>query len=384
MNRLTEELDSPNRRFGTGWISGVLGLILAVIGLGTVLCFCFPQLLTVADAREYYNTGLIRLALHAVLVVAFLLGVTSVVLRKQKTLGFGTVILVLIASLLGGSQASTSLNVQSDIYFGLDFFLLNLIFLGGVFIPFERVFKKVDQDILRYEWREDLLYFFVSTLFVQGLTYMSLSPSLTILAKTTWATGIRDAIASQPVLLQFLEIMFLTDLVQYWVHRVFHQQRWLWGFHAVHHSAQAMDWLAGSRMHVLEVIVLRAFTTLPMYVMGFGEPALYAYLFFVYILSVFIHSNVRIPFGFLQYVIATPRFHHWHHGVEKEAIDVNFAIHFPVIDMVFGTFHMPEDRWPDGYGISGHPVPKGFFRQFLYPFVREKPSGESAEQDGDE
>ena len=166
--------------------------------------------------------------------------------------------------------------------------------------------------------------------------------------------------------------MFLTDLAQYWFHRTFHKIPALWKFHAVHHSAQAMDWLAGSRMHVIEVILMRSFTTLPMYVMGFAEAPLYAYVFFVYLLSVFIHANIRIPFGFLQYFIATPRFHHWHHGIEEEAIDKNFAIHFPVIDMVFGTFHMPGDRWPEGYGIGGHPVPKGFWNQLRYPFRSDK------------
>ncbi len=374
MKRITDELDSPKKQFGTGWISGTLGLFLAVLGFATVLCFCFPQILTVDQARDFYanNIGWIRILLHVVLIAAFLLGITNVILRDQKTLGFVTLLLVLSASLMGGSKASSVLDGSSDLYLGLDFFMLNLILLGAIFIPIERLLKKVDQPILRYEWREDLFYFFVSTLFVQTLTYLSLNPSLTVLAATEWASGIRSAIASQPLWLQFLEIMFLTDLVQYWVHRVFHQIPWLWRFHAVHHSAQAMDWLAGSRMHIAEVILLRAFTTLPMYVMGFAEGPLYAYIFFVYLLSVFIHSNIRIPFGWMRYIIATPRFHHWHHGVEKEAIDVNFAIHFPVIDMVFGTFHLPGNRWPDGYGIHGHPVPKGFWRQFLYPFVRDK------------
>ena len=374
MNRITSELDSSDKKFGSGWISGTIGFFLAVLGLATVLCFCFPQILTVEEARTFYSDNLawIRVVVHLVLIVAFLLGMTSIILRNQKTLGFTTLLLVLIASLLGGSRASRAIEGSSDMYFGLDFFMLNLILLGAIFIPIERLLKKVDQPILRYEWREDLFYFFVSTLFVQTLTYLSLNPSLTVLAATEWANEIRSAIASQPLWLQFLEIMFLTDLVQYWVHRVFHQIPWLWRFHAVHHSAQAMDWLAGSRMHLFEVIFLRATTTLPMYVMGFAEGPLYAYIFFVYLLSVFIHSNIRIPFGWLRYVIATPRFHHWHHGVEREAIDVNFAIHFPVIDMVFGTFHLPEKRWPDGYGIHGHPVPKGFWRQFLYPFVRDK------------
>ena len=162
--------------------------------------------------------------------------------------------------------------------------------------------------------------------------------------------------------------MFLTDFVQYWFHRTFHKIPWLWNFHAVHHSAQAMDWLAGSRMHVVEVLLMRATTTLPMYVMGFAAGPLYAYIFFVYLLSVFIHANLRINFGIMNCIIATPRFHHWHHGIEEEAIDVNFAIHFPVIDMMFGTFHMPGSRWPEGYGVGGHPVPKGFIKQFFYPF----------------
>ena len=374
MKSVLREVDSENRSFGSGWLSGFLGLALAIAGLATVLCFWYPQWLTVQDAREFYTNHeqTIRVALSLVLIIAFLLGMISTILRQQKVLGFTTVTLVLIATLMGGSRATAKHELTSDVYLGLDFFLLNLIFLGMLFIPIERLLKRVDQPILRYEWREDLLYFFISTLFVQALTYLSLAPSLATLAATEWAASIRQTIAGQPFIVQFLEVMFLTDLAQYWFHRTFHKIPALWKFHAVHHSAQAMDWLAGSRMHVIEVILMRSFTTLPMYVMGFAEAPLYAYVFFVYLLSVFIHANIRIPFGFLQYIVATPRFHHWHHGIEEEAIDKNFAIHFPVIDMVFGTFHMPGNRWPEGYGIGGHPVPNGFWKQLLYPFKSDK------------
>jgi sterol desaturase/sphingolipid hydroxylase (fatty acid hydroxylase superfamily) len=172
--------------------------------------------------------------------------------------------------------------------------------------------------------------------------------------------------------LQFLEITLLTDFVQYWVHRAFHRLPWLWKFHAVHHSAQVMDWLASSRMHVLEIVLLRGLTVIPMYVLGFREPALYAYLVFVFFLSAMVHSNLRIKFRFLDQLVVTPRFHLWHHGVEREAIDVNFAVHYPFLDYLFGTHHLPRDRrWPDGYGIANHPVPKGFWRQLLYPFARK-------------
>jgi sterol desaturase/sphingolipid hydroxylase (fatty acid hydroxylase superfamily) len=375
MNRIIQEIDAEDRGFGHGWISGMGSLILSVMGLATVLCFWFPQWLTVAQTRSFYvqYENVIRVVLFAVLVSAFGLALLSTLLRKQKVLGFTAMAITLLATTMGGSAATYRFEAQSDVYLGLDFFLLNLIFLGVIFIPIERIFKQVNQPIFRYEWREDLFYFLLSTLFVQTLSYLSLTPSMVALAATDWATEFRGWIAAQPFVFQFLEIMFFTDLVQYWFHRTFHQVPSLWKFHSVHHSAQAMDWLAGSRMHLLEVILLRGITTLPMYLLGFAEPILYAYIFFVYLSSVFIHSNLRIPFGFLNYVITTPRFHHWHHGLEEEAIDKNFAIHFPIIDMVFGTFHLPTERWPTGYGIGGHPVPRGFWKQFLYPFSSNRP-----------
>ena len=50
---------------------------------------------------------------------------------------------------------------------------------------------------------------------------------------------------------------------------------------------------------------------------------------------------------------------------------MNFAIHFPLFDRLFGTFHMPPKRWPEGYGIP-EKVPQGYLRQFLYPFRRRR------------
>lgn len=374
MTRLRQDLESPpaDRRFGSGWISGVLALTFAIIGLGAVLCLRYPELLTVPQARPMYNVGLIRLALLLVLIAGFLLGILSIILRRQKVLGFTALTLILTATLLGGSHAQDRLEWQTDVYLGLDWFLLNLIFTGVIFIPIERLLGRREQPIFRYEWREDLLYFLISSLLVQVLTFLSMAPALTILQHTDWA-GFRRAVGSQPVVLQFLEIMFLTDLVQYWVHRAFHRFGFLWSFHAVHHSAQVMDWLASSRMHVVEIVCLRGLTVIPMYVLGFTRPALYAYLLLVYLLSGLVHSNLRLRFGFIDRWLVTPRYHHWHHGIEGEATDVNFAVHFPAFDRLFGTYYLPEDgRWPDGYGIENHPVPKGFVKQFLFPFVRKR------------
>lgn len=380
MTVLRQELEAPvpERRFGTGWISGVLALGLSVLGLGAVLCLRYPDLFTVPEARRLYNVGLIRLALHLVLIAAFLLGTVSIVLRKNRILSFTALAGVLLATALGGSHAQDRLHLQSDVYLGLDWFLLNLTLMGIVFVPIERLLGQREQPIFRFEWREDLLYFLISSLLVQVLTYLSLAPALAMLHHTDWG-GFRRAVGSQPVMLQFVEIMFLTDLVQYWVHRGFHRIPFLWNFHAIHHSAQVMDWLASSRMHVVEIVCLRGCTVIPMYVLGFSEPALYAYLVFVYFLSALVHSNLRVRFWVLDRLLVTPRFHHWHHGIEKEAIDVNFAVHFPLLDRMFGTYFLPADgRWPDGYGIGNHPVPQGYLKQSLYPFLRRRDGGSNA------
>ena len=78
--------------------------------------------------------------------------------------------------------------------------------------------------------------------------------------------------------------------------------------------------------------------------------------------ATWIHANLRGRWGPLERLLATPRFHHWHHAAEPEARDKNFAVHLPVIDRLFGTLHLPAGRWPERYGIDGSPVPEGWLR----------------------
>ena len=72
-------------------------------------------------------------------------------------------------------------------------------------------------------------------------------------------------------------------------------------------------------------------------------------------------SSGRSPhwgFGPFRYLVASPRFHRWHHTSEQEGLDRNFAGPFPWIDVVFGTFYMPEGREPQALGVA-EAVPSG-------------------------
>ena len=355
-------------RFGSGWVSGVLSAALGLIGLGAVLCFHFPELLTTPEARALYPVPWVRALLHLVLVGAFVLGVTSLVLRRNKMLGTVGVVCTLAAALLGGSRVPLEAELQQGPFLGLDWFLLNLIVYSAIFIPLERLFARLpEQGVFRPSWRTDLTYFFVSALLVQLTTILTLKPAMVLF---DWATvpAVQQWIRVIPGVFQFALLILVADFTQYWVHRAFHAVPALWRFHAVHHSADHMDWLAGSRLHLVDVAVTRGLTYVPIYLLGFADGPLFAYLVLVSAQATFIHANVRFAFGPLRYVVATPHFHHWHHAAEAEAVDKNFAVHLPILDVVFGTAHVP-DRWPAAYGITGgEPPPSGYFRQLLWPF----------------
>jgi len=367
--KLRGELETPldKRRLGSGWLSGTLAFLLGVAVFFLALCRMFPNALATPQLAAAIANPAFHWVLIALMVAAFGLAMLNLVLRPNPILGFAAIALTLAAALISALQPMPD---GAGVYFGLDFFVLNVVLTGMLFVPLERLFpKRREQRLFRTEWREDLFYYFVSSMLIQVLTFLAMAPAGAVNAVTPWQT-FRAMIGSQWLVFQVIEIMFLTDLVQYWVHRAFHRVPALWRFHAVHHSAQSLDWIAGARMHILEIIVLRGLTAIPMFTLGFSPLAIQIYLLIVYFYSAFIHANIGWTLERVSPYMVTPRFHHWHHGVEKEAIDVNFAIHFPLLDRLFGTYHMPEGRWPKGYGVGGHPVPGGYWKQFLYPFQR--------------
>ncbi len=356
------------QKWGQGWISGTLSIALGGIGLGTVLCFHFPGQFTLPSLREQYPLVYVLVLLHLVLVSGFLLGTISLWLRYNKALGLVGILLALTAALLGGSQVPVGQAAGEGGWLGLDWFLLNLILYSVVYLPLERLFALYPQQpVFRMGWQTDLTYFFLNTLLVQTTTLLTLSPAMILF---DWAkiTSLVRLVESSPLLIQVIGAIMVADFTQYWIHRTLHTIPLLWRFHAVHHSAQSMDWLAGSRLHLFDVILTRALTYVPIYLLGFSQTAVILYVIVVVIQATFIHANVHWKFRPLRWLIATPHFHHWHHSAEKEAMDKNFAVHTPVWDLLFGTFFLPE-RWPGAYGLSnGDQVPKGWLGQFFYPF----------------
>jgi sterol desaturase/sphingolipid hydroxylase (fatty acid hydroxylase superfamily) len=360
---------SPALRANLGKRAAVTsGLLGALSVLGT-LCFLLPDFLVTRDALPLYKAhlGLFRAILWAAIAATFVLALAGLLLLRSKAHGALGLLLGVVALALGGGGAEP-LAIDGDPAFaaGLDYFVLELLVLGLLFIPLERAFRLREQRIFRAGWQTDLKHFFVSHAGVQLLSFAAMVPAHSLFA---WAVQLdfQKAVAAQPLWLQFIEILLAVDFMTYWVHRAFHQLPWLWSFHAIHHSSRHLDWLAGSRMHPVDVLATRAAGFLPVFVLGFAPEALYAYLVFVSFHAVFIHANLRWRFPGLRWVIATPEYHHWHHTSDEEGLDKNFAGFLPLWDLVFGTAHQPA-HWPTNYGTVNFQPPEDYLAQLAYPF----------------
>lgn len=374
LGRLKHDLEAPieARGLGTGWFAGFFAILLAVAGLCFVAALRWPEYLSMPELAKLREWASFRLFVHLTLLAAYALALLSLLLRPRKAIGSTALVLALAASILGGASVQPSEAHSWGIFFGLDFFVVNMVATGLMFAPIERIFPHLPaQRLFRTEWREDLFYYLLSSMLVQLITFLALAPSSYINAHIGWLDFTRSAVGPLPWVVQFALAMLLTDLTQYWFHRLFHKVPFLWGFHAVHHSAKAMDWLAGARMHFIEIVLLRGITSLPLLTLGFAPSVMQAYVGVVYVYSSLVHANLAGDFNTLGKFLVVPRFHHWHHAIEAEGVDKNFAIHFPWLDRLFGTYYLPEAKWPSGYGVPEQ-VPSGYLAQMKYPFVRKQ------------
>jgi lathosterol oxidase len=364
--------DPARKALGRRWLLGIVSLFLATLAACAVLCLHFPHWLTTPELRAVYPMGLVRALIAGGIVAAAALGALAVGLGRGRRLGALGLALALAAQLAGGAWVEVATPVARSDHLGLDWLALDLLLLVALFVPLERAFARLPaQPVFRRGWRTDLAYFFVSHLAVQLLALATVAPALLLFRWAAWP-ALQGAVAAQPLALQLALAVLAADLASYAAHRAFHAVPWLWRFHAIHHSSEALDWLAGSRLHLVDVIVTRAVAFVPLFVLGFEQTALAAYLVWVSAQATWIHANLGARTGWLDHVLVTPRFHHWHHAADPAARDKNFAVHFPWIDRLFGTHHLPAGAWPARYGVLEDAPPAGFAAQLVWPFRRRE------------
>lgn len=357
-------------KFGEGKISGYISIFLGISSFLAVLCFKFPEWLTSPEFREIYTGESMKMLLTGAIIASFFFAALSFMLSKQKRWALLGLISCTLAIVIGGFNVQGRSVEKTNWHLGLDWLLLDLLLMAVIFVPIEMVFpRNTQQSKFHDEWRTDLVYFVISHLFIQFFGVITQQPARLFFG---WMglSGLQEWVRHLPFAIELFFAFFITDFFQYWAHRIFHSHHYLWRFHSVHHSTQNMDWLAGSRTHFMDIFFTRAMTFVPLYIFGFSEITFNTYIIFMAIHAVLIHANTRINFGFLKYIIGTPQYHHWHHCKDPRYYGKNFATIFPFIDMIFGTYYLPGNTWPEGTGLHEANFPKGYLKQTIYPFTK--------------
>lgn len=162
----------------------------------------------------------------------------------------------------------------------------------------------------------------------------------------------------------------VTDLLFFIFHRCQHVFPFMWKFHAVHHSIRRLNAL-NSWHHLAEGFfeIVFLFVPLTFFVqINIAQAAIVGVILTSW--GVFVHSNIKAHLGGLRYFLVEPQYHRIHHSQQAGHYNKNFAVVFPIWDIIAGTAYFPgRDEFPST-GLADQPEPETVRDYLLAPFAR--------------
>jgi sterol desaturase/sphingolipid hydroxylase (fatty acid hydroxylase superfamily) len=178
-----------------------------------------------------------------------------------------------------------------------------LVLLLAVFVPLERIFGKHSQKVLRRSFGTDVFYYFLNGILPKLLLVIPLTV-LSAGAHRLVPLAFYSSVAAMPLWLRLTAALVVNEIGGYWGHRWSHEIPFLWRFHAIHHSAEEIDWLVTAKAHPLDMFFTHFCAMVPLYLLGLAQPlgnrvdfvpvAVTAVtMYWAY----FLHANVQWRFG---------------------------------------------------------------------------------------
>ncbi|MES2091198.1 MAG: sterol desaturase family protein, partial [Pseudomonadota bacterium] len=155
----------------------------------------------------------------------------------------------------------------------------------------------------------------------------------------------------------FVLYLLVFDFVDYWIHRGQHHFNPWWSLHAVHHSQRQMTMWSDNRNHLLDDLIRDLIIAFTARAIGVPPEQFVAVVAVTQVIESLSHANVRMGFGWVgERLLVSPRFHRVHHGIgighEGNAPSTlggcNFAVLFPLWDILFRTARMDAQPGPTG------------------------------------
>lgn len=178
-------------------------------------------------------------------------------------------------------------------------------------------------------------------------------------------------VATWPVWVQWLVMFVIADFIQWNVHRMLHRVPWMWEFHKLHHSVKEMGFAAHLRFHWMETIIYKTIQYIPLAMIGFGIDDFFLVHIFTISIGHLNHSNLRLTYGPLKYILNNPAMHIWHHAKHLPAgrYGVNYGISLSIWDYLFKTDYLPKDGRDIELGFpADEKYPTTLWKQITYPF----------------
>jgi sterol desaturase/sphingolipid hydroxylase (fatty acid hydroxylase superfamily) len=242
-----------------------------------------------------------------------------------------------------------------------------IVLVAVVILALERWFPE------RLEWRPRWSDIKADATFI-AVVQVILPRVLAALAVLAIAQWMHEHARSQwwphawPLAAQTIAMLLAVDLMRYWLHRACHSFTPLWRLHEVHHSPEILYSLNTGRFHPLEKALHFSLDTVPFLLLGVAPEVIAGYFLLYAVNGFFQHSNVRLRYGWLNYLVGSAETHRWHHARNPRTASCNFSNTTIVWDVVFGTWYLPKDKPVADIGITDKTYPKAFFAQMIAPF----------------
>lgn len=171
---------------------------------------------------------------------------------------------------------------------------------------------------------------------------------------------------SLPLALYMPIALLVVTFTAYWSHRLMHRVPLFWNIHKIHHSVDNLNFTSAVHSHFLELLVHTPTHLAATLLLGTDLVAPFGIIFMA--IDYLAHSNVRVDFGKLTYIVCTPQAHRVHHSIDERHFDTNFGNTFMIWDHLFGTFYYDPNDEPTRFGVPDM-VPRSFVKQQLLPLV---------------
>jgi sterol desaturase/sphingolipid hydroxylase (fatty acid hydroxylase superfamily) len=233
-----------------------------------------------------------------------------------------------------------------------------------IFALFERIIPySKGQSLFREGFLDDFALYTIAQSYVLGIVIFSI-----IIARLDAVAGLSrlQLLSRWPLWLQVTFFVVTHDFYIYWMHRWQHRNRYLWRLHEAHHSPRSVDWLSGSRSHCLEILINQTIEFVPIVLLGAAPDVVPLKGAISAVWGMYIHSNLNVHTGRLQWIINGPEMHRWHHTTGR-GMRSNYSTKLAIWDWMFATAYLPADQRAKVYGVRTL-FPKHYVAQTLYAF----------------